>query len=157
MPDDENWAAYGFPDDLIFRPPYLPWAGLIKAMNERREAVDLEPFPVPEYFSSFGGMIWESDFGWALSNAVVRFVNPDKVSSAEHYRDCLWDPADLENAALDGEELENVNSPLRPLYSAKWAIWTYNKINILRYVPTSEPEDWPTFHYADRYSTFKFK
>lgn len=157
MPDAENWAKYGFPDDIMFRSPYLPLAGLVKAVNERREAVDLDPFPELEYFEVDGGMYWESNFNYALSEASRYYVDPDAVSSATRYEQCFWFWNDLWDKALDGEDLINVTSFMRPRYSVKWAIWTYNQINLLRYVATTKGQDWPGFEYRDIYNTFKFK
>lgn len=158
MPDVENWEKYGFPDDIMFRSPYLPWLGLIKALNERSEAVNLEPFPIPEYFSVFGGMIWEFDFEDALQITARHYVNPSKIDFSKSYVNCFWHIDDLGNAVLNGEDKVNVTSFMRPLYSVKWAIWTYNQINNLRYVATSDPKDWPdVFTYEDRCNTFNFK
>ena len=159
MPDEEKWEKYGFPDGIMFRSPYLPWTGLIKALNERREAVELEPFPVPEYFTSFGGMEWEIRFYDALNVAAKYYVYPDAISNAKQYRDCFWfwNYDDWTEIALDGEDIENVNSFMRPQFSVKWAIFTYNKINLLRYVATTTEADWPTFNYEDRYNSFNFK
>ena len=159
MPDVDNWEAYGFPDDLTFRTPYIPWVGLIKALNERIEARNGTPMDIPEYFTEYGGMYWESSY-WEAWNQVywVSYVNPDKISSAEKYSDCFWTPEELGQAALDGEDEVNVTSFMRPRYSVKWAIWQYNQINLLRYVPTSDPDDWPDeFTYQDINDTFNFK
>ena len=159
IPDVENWEEYGFPDDLTFRSRYLPWVGIIKALNERRQAVDLEPFPVPEYFSTFGGMIWESDFNDALGEVIPYYVYPDAIASADQYSDCFWGEnyQEFREIALVGEDIENVTSFMRPHFSVKWAIYTYNRINLLRYVPTSDPEDWPVFTYTDLNGSFNFK
>lgn len=161
MPDVDNWEAYGFPDDITFRSPYLPWVGIIKALNERIAALNVDyAVEIPEYFTVYGGMAWESDFwmGWNCIWQNNRFVNPDKISSAASYRDCFWEYDELSNAALNGEDEVNVTSFMRPLYSVKWAIWQYNQINLLRYLPTSPYEDWPdVFTYTDINSSFNFK
>lgn len=157
MSDSENWGKYGFPDDIFFRAPYLPWIGLVKALNERSEAVELEPLEIPEYFTQYGGMSWEADFYYLLGEVQKYYVNPDQIPTAKGYYGCFWYAGDLNNAALDGEDIENVTSITCPRYSAKWAIWTYNKINLLRYVATSKESEWPKFEYEDKYNTFKFK
>lgn len=166
MPDVENWQGYGFPDDIMFRTPYLPWVGIIKALNERLAAMNQTPMDLPEYFTKYGGMIWASDysnafgrlFPWSPWGKSLYYVNPDKISSATRYRDCFWDRGDLEQAALNGEFLINVTSFMRPKYSVKWAKWQYNQINLLRYVVTSEYDDWPdVFTYIDINSSFNFK
>ena len=159
MPDIENWEKYGFPDDIFFRSPYLPGVGLVKALNERLEAVNAETIEVPQYFHPYPGMVFTTNFqGKLLNDAASRFVNPDKISTAERYEDCFWDAMELQQIGLDGEDWNNVTSPSRPEFSAKWAIWMYKQINILRYVATSSRQEWPdVFTYEDRYSSFNFK
>ena len=161
MPE-ENWGKYGFPDDLYFRWYYTPMIGLIKATNERRAAVDLEEIEIPEYFSQYtdyfldvlGNMIFNS-----FSGAGVKYVNPDKISSAHQYRDCFWTSNELLTAAAEGGEIYYHNRwPFSHDYPVKLAIQMYNGINLMRYVPTSDPADWPdVFTYEDRYNTFNFK
>ncbi|MBE6373963.1 MAG: hypothetical protein E7055_18070 [Lentisphaerae bacterium] len=161
MPDTENWEEYGFPDDLFFRPMYRPSIGIIKALNERLEAVNMETLTVPDYFAPYQGS--QSFLGSIeskiLNELCYEFVNPEKVPSAKYYSACFWDPEALELAAAGGVE-ENIfrYSPLMPQFPVKWAQFTYNLINLLRYVPTTTPRDWPDkFEYTDLNSTFAFK
>ena len=157
MPE-ENWSQYGFPDNLYFRWYYTPMIGLVKATNERLAAVDLEEIPVPEYFSEYPNYFLDGVNNKIL-DAGEKFVDPDKISSAHRYEECFWTRNDLLQAAADGEEIYyHYQFPFSPDYPVKLAIQMYNAINILRYVPTSDPQDWPdVFTYEDRYNTFNFK
>lgn len=167
MPDNESWEKYGFPDDIMFRTPYLPWVGLIKALNERLQALNLALMDIPEYFTIYGGMAWESNYSAAWSHILTKtdgkgnkmsYVNPAKIASAARYNDCFWTSTELEQEALNGEEKVNVTSFMRPKFSVKWAVWQYNQTNLLRYVVTSDPDNWPdVFTYTDLNSSFAFK
>lgn len=154
----ENWAQYGFPDNLYFRWYYTPLIGLIKATNERLDAVDLEEIELPEYFSEYPNYFLDSVTA-KIFEAGAKFVNPDKISSAQSYDQCFWTQVDLSNAAADGDQpYYHYQDVFSPDYPVKLAIQRYNAINLLRYVPTSDQEDWPDiFTYEDRYNTFKFK
>jgi hypothetical protein len=164
MPEVENWAKYGFPDDIIFRTSYLPAVGLCKAFNERLNAEGFQrpntfkppAVEIPEYFTPYQGMgfTMSIDVGQV---ALCKYIDPGKISTAQNYRDCFWDVADLLQAAAGDEDISELNNINRPEFSAKWAIWMYNAINLLRYVPTTSWMDWPAFSYADRYDTFNFK
>ena len=157
MPE-ENWALYGFPDNLYFRWYYTPMIGLIKATNERLAAVGLEEIPLPKYFSEYPWYFLDGVNGKILG-AGEKFVNPDKISSAHSYSQCLWTSNDLLDASAEGgEPYYHYQWPFSPDYPVKLAVQMYKAINILRYVPTSDPRDWPdVFTYADRYNTFNFK
>ena len=164
MPDEESWEKYGFPDDLMFRSPYLPGVGLCKAFNERVDAegeINFAAAPVtrvdiPEYFTPYPGMGFQFMINvWNL--AFYKYVNPEKVPTATRYMDCFWDANDLRSIAADNMDMNDLTNILRPEFSVKWALWIYNAINILRYVPTSTFGEWPTFTYEDRYDTFNFK
>lgn len=165
MPEVENWAEAGFPDNFTFRSPYLPAVALCKAYNERLDAEgevnDMAATPsrvdIPEYFTSYPGMRFTLAIEEIANVAQYKYIDPAKISTARNYSGCFWDGADLLQAALNGEDIENVTSYSRPEFSVKWAIWMYNAINLLRYVPTSKWQDWPTFTYEDRYDTFNFK
>ena len=161
FPEVENWEQCGFPDDLYFRPYYTPMIGLIKATNERLAAVDLEEIPLPKYFSEYSYYFLDSlnDIIFGIFGIAWKYVNPDKISSAHQYQDCFWTDSELEEAAAeDGEPYYHYQWPFSPDYPVKLAVQMYNAINILRYVPTSDPSDWPdVFTYADRYNTFNFK
>ena len=160
MPDAESWSKYGFPDHIYFRTMYLPTVGLIKALNERLESVKLETLPVPEYFSTYeGSQYFLGSFDSKIFNhAVYRFVKPDKVSTAQNYYECFWSAEELELAAADeiGENIFTYH-PLMPDFPFQWAMQRYNAINLLRYVVTSDPQDWPLFTYTDLNNSFKFK
>lgn len=157
MPE-ESWRKYGFPDDLYFRWYYTPMIGLIKATNERRAAVDLEEIEIPKYFSRYENYFL-TDLGGMAFGTGTWYVNPDKISSAHQYRDCFWTSGELLTAAAEGGEIYYHNRRVfSPDYPVKLAIQMYNGINLMRYVPTSDPADWPDiFTYEDRYNTFNFK
>lgn len=162
MPDVENWDECGFPDHIYFRTMYLPTVGLIKALNERLAVFGLDTLPVPEYFSPYeGSQSFLGRFDSKIFNEGLpdRFVNLDKVQTAQDYFGCFWTAEELEMAAAGGVE-EDVFQyhPLMPEFPEKWALHRYNMINLLRYVSTSEPEDWPDeFTYEDKNDTFNFK
>lgn len=164
MPDSENWEKYGFPDDIAFMTVYKPMIGLIKALNERLEAVDLSAMAVPEIFSirTYMPISYLQDIDAYLFQASMRFVDPDKISSAQGYADCFWDWDDLMLEAADGISEDIVSSwpPYNPLMTAfpvKFAEQRYKAINLLRYVVTTESYEWPAFSYEDRNNTFNFK
>jgi len=158
MPNEENWAAYGFPDHLYFRWYYTPMIGLIKAINERRSAIGLEEIEIPKYFSEYPYYFLDR-----LETIIIwlpeHYVNPDKIDHAHSYSGCFWTSNELlEAAAEGGEPYFHYQYPFSPDYPVKLAIQMYNSINLLRYVPTSEPKDWPkVFTYEDKYNTFNFK
>ena len=165
MPEPESWSKYGFPDDIFFRTVYTPMDGLIKALNERLNAIDSDPYPIPQILDSRG---WDflnlHDFDDRLLNFTApKFVNPDKITTAGRYSDCFWSWGDITRAVESetGEEWIRTSVSYNIMttdYPVKWAVQRYNAINILRYVPTSDPNDWPSvFTYADRYNTFNFK
>ena len=161
MASDESWEKYGFPDDVTFRSMYLPSVGLIKALNERLEAVGMEPVPVPGYFTPYEG---SQSFTGRIDSKIFnelcyRFVNPEKIPSAQYYSACFWRPDELELAAADGVEEDVFHyHPLMPEFPVKWAIARYKAINLLRYVVTSDAKDWPDiFTYEDKNNTFNFK
>ena len=158
FPEIENWEQCGFPDDLYFRPYDKPMLGLIKATNERLAAVDLEEIPVPEYFSEYPYYFLDGVNGNILG-AGEKFVNPDKISTASRYEQCFWTRNDLLDAAAEGRgPYYHYQRVFAPDYPVKLAIQMYNAINILRYVPTSDPKDWPdVFTYEDLNDTFNFK
>lgn len=161
--NDENWAKYGFPDDIMFRSPYLPAVGLCKAYNERMNAEgfvnDSAAAPpvirLPEYFTPYPGMQFNIN---VFQLGMYKYVNPDKVETARRYRDCFWDSDELVQAAAGDMDPDEILSYSRPEFSAKWALFIYNAINILRYVPVTSWQQWPDeFEYEDRYDTFNFK
>ena len=157
MPDAESWGKYGFPDGLTFRSPYLPGVGLCKALNERLDAVELSRFTVPEYFTPYPGMSFTESLRSKIGYAAVNgFVNPDNIQSANNYYECFWG-SEFFRTAADGEDMDELNNILRPEFSIKWAVWMYNAINLLRYVPTTKPINWPRFEYEDLNNTFNFK
>ena len=155
----ESWNDYGYPDDLTLKTAYLPTVALIKALNERRAAVNMEPLIVPDYFSPWPGpQSFLADFDFALNATVPHFVNPDAVSSATSYSGCFWWYEDLELAAVGGDPAKVYHrNPLQPEFCLKWALQRYAEINLLRYVATTTESDWPTFNYEDINDTFNFK
>ena len=158
FPEIENWEQCGFPDDLYFRWYYTPMIGLIKAINERLAAVDLEEIEIPKYFSEYPHYYLDR-LVTIINGLAEHYVNPDKISSAGLYQDCFWTNSELLEAAAEGGEPYYHNRQVfSPDYPVKLAVQMYNAINLLRYVPTSDPEDWPDeFDYEDRNSTFSFK
>lgn len=158
MPNEENWAAYGFPDHLYFRWYYTPMIGLIKAINERLAAVDLEEIEIPKYFSEYPYYYLDS-LVTNINGLAEHYVNPDKIDHAHSYSDCFWTSYELQEAAAEDEDpYYHYQRPFYPDYPVKLAVQMYNAINLLRYVPTSEPKDWPkVFTYEDKNDTFNFK
>ena len=158
FPEIENWKQCGFPDDLYFRPYDKPMIGLIKAINERFAAVGLKEIKLPEYFSEYPHYFLDDLYN-IIFGIAWKYVSPDKISSAYLYQDCFWTKSELQEAAAEGgEPYYHYQWPFSPDYPVKLAVQMYNAINILRYVPTSDPKDWPdVFTYEDRYNTFNFK
>ena len=164
--DPNSWQDCGFPN-IHFRTAYLPWVGLVKALNERLAIVQAQQREVPGYFTrQIVKMLYYCDefdrFG--LQSAVGGnrlFVNPDKIPSATSVYDCYWTYSDLLLAAAGGVEGDivttNIHHLLMPEFPVKWAIQRYNAINLLRYVRTKTLSKWPYVEYEDRNNTYNFK
>lgn len=160
----EGWSDYGYPDHIAFRTVYLPYVGMLKAINERRAAVDFEPVAVPEYFSKIS-TVAVSEVGnleYALSAACYEFVNPDKIQAGKSWRTYFWTLEELLESVVDSPaDIVSFYPDARykaftPAWPVKWAIQRYNAVNKLRYVATVR-EDYPRFEYEDKYNTFNFK
>lgn len=167
----DSWQNYGFPN-ISFRTAYLPWVGLVKALNERLDAATGTAhggrMPVPGYFTprSFE-MIHYCDYfdNSFLQYAVMggrKFVNPDKIPSATSASDCYWTFSDLLLAAA-GKSEGDVVTPydakdmLMPDIPVKWASQRYNAINLLRYAFCNFLDEWPYVEYEDINDTYNFK
>ena len=170
----DSWEKYGFPDPTFF-PPYKPYAGLIKAYNERCSVCGRYPYSVPVFFSKIVGVEYEtslpSTVSYILGNffddnlryLAPYFVNPDKVPAADTIQKCMWTWDDLLLAGADGIKNNIICwigdyslSSCVPLWPVKWIIQRYKMINLLRYHPTVW-RDPPDFRYEDKNNTFNFK
>lgn len=164
----DSWQNYGFPN-ISFRTVYLPWVGLVKALNERLDAaMAYRRMTVPGYFTprSFEMIHYCDDFDNSyLRYAVIegrKFVNPDKIPSATSASDCYWTFSDLLLAAAGKSEGDVVipydtKDMLIPDIPVKWAFQRYNAINLLRYAAGDTMDEWPYVKYVDINDTYNFK
>ena len=144
---EENWQKYGFPDPTLY-PPYLPYVGLIKALNERRTIAGFNPVPVPDYFDLFdvqNGRIWDMlryTIDDRIKDLKSYYIKPDKYDSLDEHSstsDMFWTWNELLEAAADREEIIFTETSdwtrLTPRLPAEWAIQRYRMINLLKYRP----------------------
>ena len=168
--EPNSWEDCGFPN-IHFRTAYLPWVGLVKALNERVRTAPYLQLPVPGYFTPIPEKMFLTCYRfdnegliWAVSQFNnQRFINPDKIQPPDpSLNDCLWTLPDLLLAAAGGieEDIVTSNDPadiLMPEFPVKWAIQRYNAINLLRYVYTGHSSVFPYFTYEDINDTYNFK
>lgn len=144
----ENWQAYGFPDGITFRTAFVPFIGLVKALNERLKAVGKTEITVPDLFTTIGESALSilRNFDVAFESAVHRnFINEAKTTVLNEnttYSSMYWTWEDLLIAGADGVQNNvillgaNEYQKLTPEWSVKWAMQRYKMLNLLRYVET---------------------
>ena len=142
----ENWQKYHFPDPT-FCTPYLPFLGLVKALNERITAeVPPEaggPMDEPEKFTDMNLLYSDNAhytlrlFDENLASTAGYYVNTakyDNLDANSRTDDLLWTWEELTQAAGGGEWLDTFSDyKLTPDFPAKWAKQRYNAVNLLRY------------------------
>ena len=141
---NECWEKYGFPDPA-FMTPYLPYIGLVKALNERAELAGTDTITIPDYFSrvpDWGSAMTHFDTALAAVVGNGRFVNPEKYDSLNENStpgDLAWTFNELLLAGADYIQ-DNIIYPytrqgvhLAPVLYAAWLKQRYKMINLLHF------------------------